>query len=116
MLKKQQLLIPVFLAVLSGGDLALAATSHDHDASGMAPAATQGIDATGTIKSVDATAGKLVIDHDPIPALKWPKMVMDFRLRDKAMVNKVKAGDKVKFTMMPGEKGSYIVTAIEPAP
>ena len=43
-------------------------------------------------------------------------MVMDFRLADKAMVGKVKAGDKVEFTLMPGDKGSYIVTVIEPAP
>ena len=100
--------------MLGGGGLALAAeTSHDH---GAAPAAAQNIAATGTVKSVDTMAGKLVIAHDPIPALKWPAMTMDFRLADKAMTEKVKAGDKVKFTLTPGEKGNYIVTTIEPAP
>lgn len=111
---KKQLLIPVVLAALMGaGGVVVAAESHDHSA---APTATQGIPATGIVKSVDAAAGKLVIDHDPIPALKWPKMVMDFRLADKTLANKVKAGDKVKFTLTPGEKGSYTVTAIEPTP
>lgn len=101
------------VALLSGGSFALAAeTGHDHNA---APAATQAIPATGTVKSVDAAAGKLVIAHDPIPALQWPAMVMDFRLADKAMAGKVKAGDKVKFTLAPGDKSSYTVTTIEPA-
>ena len=111
---KQQRLIPVLLAaLLGGGGLALAAESHDHSA---APAATQSIPATGTVKSVDAAAGKLVIAHDPIPALKWPAMVMDFRLADKAMADKVKAGDQVKFEMKAGDQGAYVITAIEPAP
>ena len=107
--------IPILLAVLLGaGGVALAAeTSHEHGAAHAS--ASESITATGTVKSVDAAAGKLVIDHDPIPALKWPRMVMDFRLADKAMAGRVKAGDKVKFVLEPGEKGSYIVTAIEAA-
>lgn len=109
---KRRLLISVLLAALSGGGIALAADPGH----GAHPAATESVAATGTVKSVDAAAGKLVIDHDPIPALQWPKMVMDFRLADKAMAGKVKAGDKVEFTLMPGDKGSYIVTVIEPAP
>ena len=40
---------------------------------------------------------------------------MDFRLADKALANKVKAGDKVKFDLPAGEKGAYTVTAIEAA-
>jgi len=111
---KKQLLIPVFLAALLGaGGVVLATESYDH---GAAPAATQGIPATGTVKNVDATAGKLVIAHDPIPALKWPAMVMDFRLADKALAGKVKAGDQVKFELKEGDKGVYLITTIEPTP
>jgi Cu/Ag efflux protein CusF len=43
-------------------------------------------------------------------------MVMDFRLADQALAEKVKAGDKVKFKMKAGDKGAYVITAIEPAP
>jgi Cu/Ag efflux protein CusF len=108
---KNPVLIPALLTSLLGvGGIALAAESHDHGA------ATANITATGTVKSVDATKGKLVIDHDPIPALNWPRMVMDFQLADKAMAEKVKVGEKINFTLAPGEKkGGYIVTAIEPA-
>ncbi len=43
-------------------------------------------------------------------------MVMDFQLADKAMAEKVKVGEKVNFTLAPGEKkGGYTVIAIEPA-
>ena len=112
---KKLRLTPFILAALLGvGGIALAAESHDHGASPASASAT--IAATGTVKSVDAAGGKLVIDHDPIPALKWPRMVMDFQLADKAMAGKVKAGDKVKFEMKAGDQGAYVITAIEPAP
>ena len=114
----RQWLIPACVVALCGGGSALAVTAGNDQHQHAAPAASaeQAISATGTIKSVDAVAGKLVIDHDPIPALNWPRMVMDFRLQDKAMAGKVKPGDKVEFTMKPGDKGSYIVTAIKPLP
>ncbi|MDG4553067.1 MAG: copper-binding protein [Candidatus Competibacter sp.] len=111
----KQLLVPALsAALLAVAGVVSAAESHDHGAA----TATAGADiaATGTVKSVDAAKGKLVIDHEPIPALHWPRMVMDFQLVDKAMAEQVKAGDKVNFTLTPGEKkGSYTVTALEPA-
>ena len=109
----KKIVIQSFLISLLGvGGIALAGESHDHGAA----TATANITATGTVKSVDATKGKLVIDHDPIPALNWPRMVMDFQLADKAMTEKVKVGEKINFTLAPGEKkGGYTVTAIEPA-
>ena len=112
---KKPRLTPFILAALLGvGGIALAAESHDHGASSAS--ASTSVAATGTVKSVDAVKGKVVIDHDPIPALKWPRMVMDFQLADKAMASKVKAGDPVKFDMKEGGQGAYVITAIEPAP
>lgn len=100
---KRQLLISTLLATLLGvGGTALAGE-----------AAT--VTATGTVKSVDAAKGKLVINHEPIPALNWPQMVMDFQLADKTMADKVKAGDKVQFEMQEGEKGAYTITSIKSA-
>lgn len=105
--------IPTLLAALLGViDIAPAAESHDHSVAPVSESEVL-IAATGTVKRVDATTGKLLIDHDPIPALSWPKMVMDFRLADKAMAGKVKVGDKVKFEMKESEKGVYLITAIQ---
>ncbi len=118
-MKKLLLVAPTLLAaliVMSGPTLAVEA-KHDHAA---APATSSKADATiaatGTVKSVDAAKGKLVIDHDPIPTLNWPRMVMDFQLADKAIAGQVKIGDSVKFEMREGEKGAYLITAIQPAP
>lgn len=109
---------PTLLAALigvSGPALAVEA-KHDHAAApATSSAADSTIAATGTVKSVDAAKGKLVIDHDPIPVLNWPRMVMDFQLADKAMTGQVKAGDQVRFEMKEGEKGAYLITAIQPA-
>ena len=118
---KHQILIPALLSALLGtSGIALAAESHDHGAmstTATTTTTTAAITDTGTVKSVDAAKGKLVIDHEPIAALKWPRMTMDFQLADKAMAEKVKAGEKVHFTLAPGEKkGGYVITAIEPAP
>ncbi|MDS4026161.1 MAG: copper-binding protein [Candidatus Contendobacter sp.] len=112
---RQPFLVSAALIALLSGGPTLAADPHAGH--GAAPAtATTAIPATGAVKSVEAAASKAVIAHDPIPALKWPAMTMDFRLADKALAGKIKAGDKVKFTLTPGDKGSYTITAIETMP
>lgn len=113
---KKQWLISLLLIALPGiGGGALAAEQfHDHGATRAS--ASQSIAATGTVRGVDAAGGKLAIDHDPIPALKWPRMVMDFRLADKTLVGKVKVGDRVKFELRESEKGAYLITVIEVVP
>lgn len=111
---KWQLLIPTLLAILLGvGGTALAVEAKDDHGAAHAGEATT-VAATGTVKSVDLTKGKLVIDHEPIPALHWPRMVMDFQLADPAMAKEVKVGDKVQFEMEEGKKGSYMIIMIKP--
>ena len=113
-MKKSLVLSALLAALLGMGSPVLAMEAqHDHGAAHAGEAAA--VSATGTVKSVDAAKGKLVIDHEPIPALNWPQMVMDFQLADKAMADQVKAGDKVQFEMQEGEKGSYTIISIQPA-
>lgn len=115
---KKPLFVPALLTILLGmsGLTFAVEEKHDHAAApSTSAAATATIAATGTVKSVDVAKGKLVIDHDPIPALNWPRMVMDFQLVDKAMASLVKVGNPVKFEMKEGEKGAYLITTIEPA-
>lgn len=70
--------------------------------------------ADGEVRKVDKDAGKITLKHGPIPSLDMPGMTMVFRVKEKAMLDAVKAGDKVKFD---AEKtgGQYVVTKIEPA-
>ncbi len=68
----------------------------------------------GEIRKVDKDAKKITIKHGPLPALDMPAMTMVFQVRDPAMLDRVKAGDKVKFEAQ--KLGSaYTVTRIEAA-
>ncbi len=66
----------------------------------------------GEIKKVDKEAGKLTIKHGELKNVGMAAMTMAFKVKDSAMLDKVKEGDKVHFAV---EKigGSFTVTAIE---
>jgi Cu/Ag efflux protein CusF len=51
----------------------------------------------GEVKKVDKDAGKITIRHGELKNLGMPAMTMVFRVKDPAMLDQVKAGDKVKF-------------------
>ncbi len=67
----------------------------------------------GEIRKVDKDAKKITIKHGEIKNLEMPPMTMVFQVKDPALLDKAKPGDKVKFS---AEKvgGQYVVTAIEP--
>lgn len=79
-----------------------------------AAALAQGELADGEIRKVDKDAKKITIRHGPIQNLDMPPMTMVFQVKDPAMLDQVKAGDKVKFQ---AEKvgGAFTVTKIQPA-
>lgn len=68
----------------------------------------------GEIRKVDKDAQKITIKHGPLANLDMPAMTMVFQVKDPALLDKVKAGDKVRFQ---AEKigGGFAVTRIEPA-
>ena len=70
--------------------------------------------AQGEVRKVDKEAQKITIKHGEIKNLEMPPMTMVFRVKEPAMLDAVKAGDKVWFQ---AEKtgGQYVVTRIKPA-
>jgi Cu/Ag efflux protein CusF len=90
---------------------------HDaHHAAPATPAATQAADMTeGEVRRVDSAAGKLTLRHGEIRNLDMPPMTMVFAVRDPAMLEALKPGDKVRFRVVE-EGGAYVVTEIQPAP
>lgn len=66
----------------------------------------------GEIRKVDKDAGKLTIKHGDIKNLGMPGMTMVFQIKDKAMLDKVQAGDKIKFKVAR-EDGKMVVTEIQ---
>jgi len=67
-----------------------------------------------TVKKVDPAAGTVTLAHGPIANLGMPPMTMMFKAKDKAMLKKVKAGDKVRFRAEE-TGGAYTVVRIEAA-
>ena len=70
---------------------------------------------SGEIRKVDKVASKITIKHGEIKNLDMPPMTMVFQARDPALLEKAKAGDKVRFSAELKD-GAYIVTAVEAAP
>ena len=68
----------------------------------------------GEVRKIDKAAGKLTIKHGDIKNLDMPGMTMVFQVKDKAMLNKVKTGDKIKFKVVL-ENGKMVVTNIQAA-
>lgn len=53
--------------------------------------------ADGEVRRVDRDAKKITIKHGPISNLDMPPMTMVFQVQDPAILDQVKAGDKIKF-------------------
>jgi Cu/Ag efflux protein CusF len=69
----------------------------------------------GEVRKVDIEAGKLTLKHADIKNLDMPAMTMVFVIKDKAMLDKLKTGDKVRFKAI-NDAGKFTVTEIQPAP
>ena len=97
---RYKLLATVLMAGLMAGPAAVAAEA--------------GPLADGEIRKVDRDAKKITIKHGPIANLDMPGMTMVFQVKDPALLDRAKAGDKVRFA---AEKigGAYVVTRIEPS-
>ena len=65
----------------------------------------------GEVKRVDKEGGKITLKHDAIPNLGMDGMTMVFRVQEPAVLDKLKAGDKVKFKA-DHVKGAFTVTEI----
>ena len=67
----------------------------------------------GQVTKVDASAGKITIKHGPMKKFDMDEgMTMVYRAQDPAMLQAVKAGDKVKFDA-ENLNGQFVVTKIQ---
>ncbi|MDB5758521.1 MAG: transporter [Burkholderia sp.] len=81
----------LFIATLM---LAAASAAHAEPAPADTAAASM---STGEVKKVDQAAGKVTIKHGPLVNLGMDAMTMVFRVKDPAMLDQVKAGDRINF-------------------
>lgn len=68
---------------------------------------------TARIVTADAASGALTMEHDPIPALEWQAMTMDFEVRKADILRGLKKGQAVEFDLVKQGNG-FVVTAIRP--
>jgi Cu/Ag efflux protein CusF len=102
------------LSILLASFAAVAAAQHTQHA----PAAAQAAQAQaknpsdGEVRKVDKAAGKITIRHGEIPNINMGPMTMVFSVKSPELLDKVAAGDTVKFRVEE-VKGDYVVTTIE---
>jgi Cu/Ag efflux protein CusF len=66
----------------------------------------------GEVRKVDKDTGKVTLKHGEIRNLDMPPMTMVFVVKDKAMLDTLKPGDKVRFKAVDAS-GQLIITEIE---
>ncbi|MGM9515615.1 copper-binding protein [Roseateles sp. DB2] len=94
--------------------VALVATGAAFPAIAKAQAQAQAMDMTeGEIRKIDKENKKLTIKHGEIRNLQMPGMTMVFQVKDAAVLEQVKVGDKVRFKVERGPTG-LLVTDLQP--
>jgi Cu(I)/Ag(I) efflux system periplasmic protein CusF len=68
----------------------------------------------GVVVKIDHSLGKITLKHGEIPNLHMDAMTMVFAVRDSAMLDGLKAGDKVRFEAEEID-GAKTVTEIQSA-
>lgn len=110
----------LILAALTAGAASVHAASHagapmaTHDTKKDSAIAAPADMAEGEIRKVDMDTKKITIKHGEIKNLDMPGMTMVFQVKDPALLNKAKTGDKVRFK---AEKSgtAFVVTDIQSA-
>ncbi len=62
----------------------------------------------GMVEEVNKDIATVQINHEEIKGL-MPAMSMPYRVKDKALLDMVKPGDKVDFTVEDGSSGIYLI-------
>ena len=100
---------PAWAASHQGGHAA-----HGDQGKPMAQADVGGM-TDAEVRKVDKEGGKLTLRHAEIKSLDMPAMTMVFVVKDKAMLDTLKAGDKIRFKAIH-DAGKYTVTELQMAP
>lgn len=66
----------------------------------------------GKVVEIDAKSNNITLAHQPIPALGWPSMTMDFTVKDAEQLKTLKPDDQVQFELKAQGDG-YVIDRIE---
>ena len=108
--------------VVVGGNFLIDSESHLKSAlkglgapapSASAAAAAVGHHATGVIDSIDAASGQLMISHEPVASLNWPRMTMEFVPVRPDLLAGLRPGARIGFEFIERQPGEWVITRIE---
>ena len=94
---------------------ALAQPKDEGHSAHHAPAASSAAAADaveGEVRRIDKAASKITLRHGEIRNLDMPPMTMVFAVRDKAVLERLQPGDKVRFKAV-NDAGQFTVTELE---
>jgi Cu(I)/Ag(I) efflux system periplasmic protein CusF len=98
--------------LLLGSQIALAQTA----TASVAAATTATTDmADGEVRKIDKENKKITLKHGVIKSMDMPAMTMVFGVKDAAMLDSVKVGDKIKFTAATAGS-ALVIQSIQPKP
>jgi Cu/Ag efflux protein CusF len=97
--------LPLAAAAQSGH-----ATHHD----GAASATAQTAMTNGVVRKVDKAAGSVTIAHEALTNLGMPGMTMSFLVKDRAWLDGLKEGARIRF-VAANVNGTLTVVALEQA-
>lgn len=87
---------------------------HDMKGMGMTAHATNSLpEGQGKINSIDVEKHSVNVTHQPIEALKWPAMTMDFPVAKDVDLSGFKAGDSIAFTLNVGDNNQYSIVNLK---
>jgi len=68
--------------------------------------------ASASVTSLDANAQVVTLDHAPVTTMNWPAMTMSFKVKDKAMLDKLEVGKTVEVEFVQ-QGGDYVITDVK---
>ena len=105
--------LPSLLIALTAALPAWAQQKADEHSAHHPAASASAADMTDAeVRKVDKGGAKITLKHAEIKSLDMPPMTMVFTVRDKAVLDSVQPGDKVKFKAV-NEAGKFTVTELQ---
>jgi Cu(I)/Ag(I) efflux system membrane fusion protein len=68
--------------------------------------------AHGTVAEINVSSGTLTIEHGAVPSLKWPPMTMEFKAKDRSLLQGLKPGQHIEFDFSE-QSGDYVVERVK---
>ena len=88
--------------------------SHAMAPAGTATAAKANAMTDGVVQRIDRSGATVTIAHEALVNLGMPKMTMTFQLKDRALVDGIKEGSRVRF-VAENVNGALTVVALQAA-